>query len=78
MQEHHFKLITFASNKNGTKIYCRLALNKKTLVKGYYDFNQDKFIIKDYIKRNFIEGITKKVIRQKLKEILLYEYDWEL
>jgi hypothetical protein len=73
-----FKLITFASNEDGTKIYCRLALNKKTLIKGYYDFNKEQFIITDYVKQNFIQGIGKNTAKKKLKELLEQDYDWNL
>ena len=76
--ENNFKLITFASNKDGTKIYCRLALNKKTLIKGYYDFNKEKFFITDYVKKNFINGIGKNTAKNKLKELLEIDYDWNL
>ena len=78
MCDNKFKLITFATNKDGTRIYCRLALNKKTLIKGYYDYKQDKFFIQEYVKSNFVDGIGKNTCRQKLKELLLFEYDWEL
>ena len=76
--ENNFKLITFASNKDGTKIYCRLALNKKTLIKGYYDFNKEKFFITDYVKKNFINGIGKNTAKNKLKALLEIDYDWNL
>lgn len=73
-----FKFFTFSANEDGTKIYCRLALNRKTLIKGYYDFNKDKFIITQYVKKNFCKGIGKNTARKKLKEILLTDYDWTL
>ena len=73
-----FKVFAFASNKDGTKIFCRLALNKKTLIKGYYDFNKEKFYITQYVKENFIDGIGKNTARKKLKEILEQDYDWEM
>lgn len=73
-----FKVFAFASNKDGTKIFCRLALNKKTLIKGYYDFNKEKFYITQYLKNNFINGINKKIAYNKLKEILEQDFDWEL
>ena len=73
-----FKVFTFASNKDGTKIFCRLALNKKTLIKGFYDFNKEKFYITEYVKNNFTNGIGKNTARKKLKEILLIDYDWDL
>lgn len=73
-----FKVITFASNPSGTKIYCRLTLNKKTLIKGYYDFDKERFFITEYVKSNFGNGIGKNTAKKKLKEILLIDYDWEL
>ena len=33
-----YKLFTFASNKSGTKIFCRFTYKKKTITKGFYDF----------------------------------------
>lgn len=75
--ELKFKLFTFASNNDGTKIFCRLALNKKTLIKGYYDFNKEKFFITDYMKNNFINGVGKNTAKKKLKEILNQDYDWD-
>jgi hypothetical protein len=77
-ENNKFKLITFASNKDGTKIYCRLAHNKKTLIKGYYDFNKEQFIITDYVKQNFIQGIGKNTAKKKLQELLEQDYDWNL
>jgi hypothetical protein len=73
-----FKFITFAANENGDKIFCRLTLNNKTVLKGLYDFDKEKFIIKKYIKENFIKGIGKKTILKTLKDILKYDYDWEI
>ena len=73
-----YKLITFASNKDGSKIFCRLAMNKKTLIKGFYDFNKDNFFITEYVKKNFINGIGKNTAKKILKEILEVDYDWTL
>ena len=78
MDENKFKLIAFASNKNGTKIFCRLALNKKTIIKGFYDFNKEKFIITDYLKKNFTQGINRKIAEANLKEILDIDYGWNV
>ena len=74
----NFKLIAFATNDNGEKIYCRLAYGKKTMVKGYYDFTKDKFFITKYVKSNFQQGIGKNTVREKLIELLKIDYDWEL
>lgn len=76
--DSNFKLFAFASNGDGSKIYCRLAYNKKTMLKGYYDFDKEKFFITNYVKTNFIKGIGKNTIKKNLIEILNEEYDWEL
>jgi len=78
MEEIKFKVITFASNKDGTKIFSRLTANKKTLIKGYYDFKKEQFIITDYVKQNFIQGIGKNTAKKKLQELLQQDYDWNL
>ncbi len=77
-EEHKFKVIAFADNQDGSKIFCRLTMDKKTLVKGFYDFNKELFFITEYVKRNFIEGVGKNKARRILKEILEIDYDWIL
>lgn len=76
MSDYNF--FTFAANKDGSKIFCRLAYNKKTVLKGHYDFDKSKFIITDYVKSNFEKGVGKNTIKKKLQEILSEDYDWEL
>lgn len=73
-----YNLFTFASNKDGSKIFCRLAYKKKTVVKGFYDFDKGKFVITDYVKSNFEKGVGRNTVNKKLEEILLEDYDWEL
>ena len=73
-----YNLYTFASNKDGSKIFCRLAYKKKTVVKGFYDFDKGKFVITDYVKSNFEKGVRINTVKKKLEEILLEDYDWEL
>ena len=73
-----YNLFTFASNKDGSKIFCRLAYKKKTVLKGFYDFNKSKFVITDYVKSNFEKGVGRNTVKKKLEEILLEDYDWEL
>ena len=74
-----FKLIPFASNKSGNRIFCRFSANNSTLVRGVYDFNLERFIILKYVKTNMIKmQMGKKYIKSKLRNILLIDYDWEL
>lgn len=75
---NNFKLFAFASNSNGNKIFCRLAYNKKTISKGYYDFDKEKYFITDYNKKNFPQNMGKNKIKEILNELLKTEYDWEL
>ena len=73
-----FKLFAFASNKDGSKIFCRLAYKKKTIAKGFYDFDKEKFFVTSYVKSNFVRGIGKNTVNKKLIEILRLDYDWEM
>jgi hypothetical protein len=73
-----FKLFAFASNKDGSKIFCRLAYKKKTMAKGFYDFDKEKFFVTSYVKSNFVRGIGKNTVKKKLIEILRLDYDWEM
>ena len=73
-----FKLFAFASNKDGSKIFCRLAYKKKTIAKGFYDFDKEKFFVTSYVKSNYVRGIGKNTVNKKLIEILRLDYDWEM
>lgn len=72
-----FKFIPFAANKNGTKIFCRLICDKKNVLKGFYDYNKEQFIITKYIEENFTKDITRNKVKKALKENLI-DYDWNL
>jgi len=73
-----FKFSTIGSNESGTRIFCKLSYSKHNVLRGFYDFDLDKFIIIKYLYGNFPEGLTKNKIRKALKEILTTDYDWEL
>jgi hypothetical protein len=75
---NNFKLVTFASNDDGNKIFCRLTYKKKTVAKGYYDFEKEKFFITKLIKTNFIDNLQENIVKDKLIEILKIDYDWNL
>lgn len=76
--DEYFKLFAFASNKDGSKIFCRLAYKKKTMAKGFYDFDKEKFFVTNYVKTNFVKGIGKNTVKKKLIELLREDYDWEM
>ena len=73
-----FKFNTIGSNKNGNRIFCKFSCDKHNILKGFYDFNTEKFVIIKYLYDNFLEGLTKNKVRKTLKEILKIDYDWEL
>ena len=73
-----FKLFPFTTNKDGSKIFCRLAYKKRTVLKGFYDYNRDRFLITDYVKTNFPRGTGRPTIKRILKFYLAIDYDWEL
>ena len=72
------KLILVAANKNGNRIFAKLLINNKNIIKGYYDFKLEKFFITKYIKHNFPKNITKQNAKQILKELLKINHDWKL
>lgn len=73
-----FKLNTIGNNESGSRIFCKLSCEKRNVIRGFYDFDLEKFIITKYMYDNFPQGLSKNKIRKILKEILLNEYDWEL
>ena len=73
-----FKFSTIGSNYDGDRIFCKLSCDKRNVLRGFYDFELEKFIITKYMYDNFPEGLTKNKVRKALKEILTVDYDWEL
>ncbi len=71
-----YKFNTIGANKEGSKIFCKLSCDKHNLLRGYYDFDKEKFIVIKYLYQNFPQGVTKNKIKKTLKEILLLNYDW--
>ena len=64
--------------KIGHNLRGGMAYKKKTVAKGFYDFDKDKFFITRYLKQNFPQGVGKNTIQKNFKQILLTDYDWEL
>ena len=51
---------------------------KKTMVKGFYDFDKEKFFVTKYVKSNFVQGIGKNIVKKNLIELLNIDYDWNM
>lgn len=66
------------TSKEGDKIYAILKANKKTLFRGFHDFNISKFIITKCIYKNLPENQTIYNMLKIFQEKLLLEYDWNL
>lgn len=73
-----FKFSTIGSNESGTRIFCKLSYGKHNVLRGFYDFDLEKFIIMKYLYDNFPQGLTKNQVKKALKEILRIDYDWNL
>ena len=71
------KFATIGANEDGTKIFCKMAIDKRNVLRGFYDFNLEKFIIIKYFYTKFPKGMSKKMVKKELKNELL-NYDWEL
>ena len=73
-----FKLILVGTNEDGTKIYANLKYNKKTILKGFYSFDNELFIVFKYLDKNIPNGLSRNKIRKQLRMELLNDYDWEM
>ena len=73
-----FTFRTIGSNESGSRIFCKLSCENHNVIRGFYDFDLEKFIIMKYLYDNFLQGLTKNQVRKTLKEILRTDYDWEL
>lgn len=73
-----FTFRTIGSNESGSRIFCKLSCENHNVLRGFYDFDLEKFIIMKYLYDNFHQGLTKNQVRKALKEKLRTDYDWEL
>lgn len=72
------KLNIVGANNDGSKLYCIFKLNKKTVLRGFYDFNIQGFIITKFHKKNFNQNTSINKVVNALKKELNLEYDWKL
>ena len=72
------KFSTIGANEEGTRIFCKFTCEGKNVVRGFYDFDLEKFIIIKYIYDNFPKGVSKNMIKKELRKELIMNYDWDL
>ena len=72
-----FKLSMVASSDEGDKIYCLYKNGSDILVRGYYDFNKDTFIVTSFHSSKLKDDMTVESVIEGLKTMLLLEHDWE-
>lgn len=74
-----FQFGCIASNKSGSKIFCRMLYgtkrNKKKILEGYYNFDNGEFVTYKWWHRNYIGIFNTHFIEDKLKYFLKL-YDW--
>lgn len=73
-----FNLKLIGANDDGSRIFAVMTYLGKRLVKGFYDFDKERFIVLEYYKKNFPIGIGKSKARNILKELLMIQHDWEM
>lgn len=67
------------NNKSGTLLFCIFKADKKTLARGVFNFDTERFSVISWNKTNLKKkGLHKKKAREILKNELLYQYDWIL
>ena len=72
------KIHTIATSDDGDKIYCLYKEESDTLVKGFYDFTKERFIVTEFYTKKLKDGQTPREVIMNMKQILDIDCDWEL
>ena len=69
-----FKFSTIGSNESGSRIFCKLSCENHNVLRGFYDFNLEKFIIIKYMYNNFpqVGDFISSSEPSKLKKLFSY------
>ena len=74
-----YKINVVGDNKSGTLLFCTFKADGKTLARGVFNFDTDRFSVISWSKRNLKKkGISKSKAIEILRNELLYQYDWIL
>ena len=74
-----YRINVVGDNKSGTLLFCTFKDDGKTLARGVFNFDTERFSVISWSKRNLKKkGISKSKAIEILKKELLYQYDWVL
>ena len=74
-----YKINVVGDNKSGTLLFCTFKADGKTLARGVFSFDTERFSVISWSKRNLKKkGISKSKAIEILRKELLYRYDWIL
>ena len=74
-----YKINVVEHNKSGTLLFCTFKADGKTLARGVFNFDTERFSVISWSKRNLKKkGISKSKAIEILRKELLYQYDWIL
>ena len=74
-----YKINVVGDNKSGTLLFCTFKADGKTLARGVFNFDTERFSVISWSKRNLKKkGISTSKAIEILRKELLYQYDWIL
>ena len=74
-----YRINVVGDNKSGTLLFCTFKADGKTLARGVFSFDTERFSVISWNKRNLKKkGISKNEAIEILRKELLYQYDWVL
>ena len=69
------RILPVGTTKNGDKIFCTYKHNHSIIIRGFYDFNKETFIITKY---KPIKNTNPEIIIKQFNEQLIENYDWNI
>ncbi len=74
-----YRINVVGNNKSGTLLFCIFKADKKTLARGVFNFDTERFSVIYWNNRNLKKkGISKSKAIEILRDELLCQYDWIL
>lgn len=74
-----YKINVVGDNKSGTLLFCTFKADGKTLARGVFNFDTERFYVIAWSNRNIKKkGLYKSKAIEILRKELLYQYDWVL